>query len=389
MINLIVGQPGGGKSYEAVAFHVLPALKQGRKVITNLPLHIEAFRALDPRYVDLIVLKHSNIEKEVENFKWNMFARCFDRFKSKVVHRPFASIEDYGDEWRHPTKGSGALYVIDECHKCLPRAGTDKLVDEWFAEHRHELCDVLLITQSYGKVCKNITDSVQVLYRVKKATAFGSNTSYIRKVQDGVGGEVVNTGIRKYEPQYFPLYKSHTKSSEAGQELSATDIVPFWRRWPVMGAGLCALVLVGLLLSGKTLNPMSSAQASTVAAAAAVRPIVVASHLPPPPPPPVQLASVEQSKATSQISNKIASHPFEGLTIHITGFISSSTRWRYTFMADQNGQPAFTILQAHLEESGYIIQKLSPCSAKIIYQEKIAFYAVCDVARVGTGLAGA
>ncbi|EPW3551744.1 zonular occludens toxin domain-containing protein, partial [Pseudomonas aeruginosa] len=38
MINLILGQPGGGKSHEAVVYHVVPALNQGRKVITNLAL---------------------------------------------------------------------------------------------------------------------------------------------------------------------------------------------------------------------------------------------------------------------------------------------------------------------------------------------------------------
>jgi len=45
MIYGIVGRPGGGKSYEAVAFQVIPALKSGRKVITNLPLQIEHFVA--------------------------------------------------------------------------------------------------------------------------------------------------------------------------------------------------------------------------------------------------------------------------------------------------------------------------------------------------------
>ncbi|MHA6613038.1 zonular occludens toxin domain-containing protein [Photobacterium damselae] len=41
MINLIMGRPGGGKSYEAVVYHVLPAIQSGRMVITNLPINLD------------------------------------------------------------------------------------------------------------------------------------------------------------------------------------------------------------------------------------------------------------------------------------------------------------------------------------------------------------
>ena len=49
MINLTLGQPGGGKSYEAVAFHIIPAIEQGRKVITNLALKIDVFDQYFPK----------------------------------------------------------------------------------------------------------------------------------------------------------------------------------------------------------------------------------------------------------------------------------------------------------------------------------------------------
>jgi zona occludens toxin len=43
MINGLSGRPGSGKSYEAVVTHILPALQQGRKIVTNIPLNIEWF----------------------------------------------------------------------------------------------------------------------------------------------------------------------------------------------------------------------------------------------------------------------------------------------------------------------------------------------------------
>lgn len=386
MINLIIGQPGGGKSYEAVAFHVLPALKKGRKVITNLPLNVEAFRALDESFPALLDLRHDNHEEVIETRRWNLFHRKFDIHQVKHVHRPFSSMADYGDLWRHPETGTGPLYVIDECHLCLPRAkpGTAKEVEEWFSLHRHELADVLLITQSYGKVCKAICDMVQVLYRVKKATAFGSNDRYIRKVQDGIGGEVVNTNLRVYEPKYFGLYKSHTKSSEAGQELAANDIVPFWKRWPMIGAATCFLILAAMLLSGVSLNPMKQVHASTAHAGKVSKPAQKSQEALPGQVSdiPEGFQVVEPVKVSSQVTGKKAAHPFDGLTIHIVGFIESASRWRYSFHASQNGQTAFSMTQSHLEKSGYHIEKLSDCSAKIHYGE-ISFFAVCDTARVG------
>jgi len=57
MIDLLEGIPGSGKSYEAVVYHVLPALKNGRKVVTNLPLNVDAFAKLDARYRDLLDIR--------------------------------------------------------------------------------------------------------------------------------------------------------------------------------------------------------------------------------------------------------------------------------------------------------------------------------------------
>ena len=196
MINLLIGPPGGGKSYEAVVFHILPALKDGRKVITNLPVNVEMFLALDPAFADLL---------EVLDFSRDGSSR------------PFSQICDYGDRWRHPDSGVGPLYIIDEAHEVLPAAkigcpGVDSLIADWFATHRHEYADVLIITQHYGRVSKEVTDRVQLVYRVKKAVALGRMNSYIRKVQDGLRGEVVDQQERHYEKQYFQLYTSHTRA---------------------------------------------------------------------------------------------------------------------------------------------------------------------------------
>ena len=159
MINLLLGAPGGGKSYEAVAYHILVALMRGRKVVTNLPLQVDAFERLQPGLSDLIELRHRTLAVRPEDApKW--------------TPRPFAHVEDYADPWRHPD-GFGPLYVIDECHMCLPARDTERAVEEWFSMHRHHNVDVLLITQSYGKINAAIRDLVQMVYRVRKNVALG------------------------------------------------------------------------------------------------------------------------------------------------------------------------------------------------------------------------
>lgn len=235
MYNLLIGPPGGGKSYEAVVYHVLPTLEAGRKVITNLPLNVAEFGLIDARFPALIEL----------------------RLKSKRDGAvPFSVIEDYGDNWRDQKTGQGALYVIDECHKAIPRMpamdarADQKKVEEWYAEHRHEGADLLLMTQSYGKISKAITDSAQVLYRVKKMTSFGKAKSYIRKVQDGVRGDVMSTSERQYEKQWFKLYKSHTRSVAAVLEADARDISPAYKKWT---RAAVILLPIGLIIMAKGL----------------------------------------------------------------------------------------------------------------------------------------
>jgi zona occludens toxin len=105
---------------------------------------------------------------------------------------------------------------------------------------------------SYGKLNAAIRDLIQIVYRVRKNVALGSSGSYVRKLQGGIRGEVVNTSIRRYDGRYFPLYQSHTKSA-AGLEMGAADIIPFWRHWTFYGMGACVVAfLVVVAVRGKT-----------------------------------------------------------------------------------------------------------------------------------------
>jgi len=376
MINLLIGQPGGGKSYEATVYHVIKALNLGRKVITNLPLNLDRFDQLgfDTSLIEIRTKTLGQPPQQVPGTKDPaMFMRFMRNIGPEFLDRPFANPEDYGDTWRHPDNGSGPLYVIDECHLCLPRGATRRDVEEWYSLHRHESADVLLITQSYGKVSKSIIDLVQVCYRVKKATAFGREDKYIRKVQDGVRGEVVNTSIREYQSKYFGLYKSHTRGG--GSELAAQDIVPIWMRWPFIGAAVSFVLAFAIFgFGGVSLNPLKNGMAKEAEKPQPVRVVetvngVVVSDTAKP---------QEQDETTTVVhtSSDGPPEPFAGRGFHVVGSVKGATL-RHLFAVSQNGQIVSTLQTAELIELGYVIDQATPCAVRIAWNGA-ARWVICD-----------
>lgn len=367
MINLLIGPPGGGKSYEATVFHVLPALSKGRKVITNLPLDLGRIAQIDATYPDLIEIRTATKAVEKPAQGENRAAMIFGRTREpEFCNRAFANPEDYGDEWRHPETGSGPLYVVDECHLAMPRGGTARAVEEWYSLHRHESADVMLITQSYGKVSKSIIDLVQVCYRVKKGTAFGTANNYIRKVQDGVRGDVVNTTVRKYEKKYFGLYKSHTRGG--GEELAANDIVPIWKRWPFVGAAVVLPLSAVIYFSGGSPNilkpkpPASAPQAQNR---------VVDTP-----------AKIDAEKLPVGAQAQPEGHPFTGRTLHIAGVMKSINEQLYLFVVAQNGQAVSEVTSRDLIKLGYKVEAVTPCGVKLSL-DKWSNWIICDAPQIG------
>jgi zona occludens toxin len=397
MINLLLGLPGGGKSYEAVVFHILPALALGRKVITNLALDVEAICALHPEYRPLIEIRTATL-KEKPEVDWSKAESLFKRFgiaarEPRHNAYPFSNLEDYGDPWRHPENGSGPLYVIDECHICLPKIGTPVKVEEWFSMHRHEFADVLLITQTYGKINQAVRDIVQVCYRVKKATAFGFNTKYIRKVQDGIRGEVVNTSIREYKSQFFKFYRSNTKSG-AGVEMASQDIKPIWKNWTFIGAGLCGLTIIAMvsLIDFKhPFKPRITNEKNGTLATVDARPNSLAAapllETPKHVLPGVEARTQRAQEAGIQLPdlNPESADPFKEKGLHLVGHIKAlkdgKTFERWLFAVSQNGQYINTISSDDLAGTGYVWTAHSPCSG-VLALGKLRRPVSCDTPQI-------
>lgn len=388
MINLLLGGPGGGKSYEAVAFHVLPALKRGRKVITNLPLNIAAFEAVEPGCSSLIEIRTKTlaVAPEVhEDGGGDGFMALLGKAKaSRFVDRPFANVEDYADPWRH-FDGMGPLYIVDECHFVLPRLGTFKAVEEWFSMHRHFNVDVLLITQSAGKISQAIRDLVQVVYKVRKAIALGRSDGYIRKVLDGVNGGEISVSERKYKPEIFKLYRSHTQGLSLDEQ-GADDVSPLLVRfnrfkWVFYAVTVAAVVFA--VSRGSPFAVKSTAPIRPLSPVAGFAPGAVAAV-------PGLAASAPLSAASAAAVQEIKDdkEPFKAQGLHITGWLGGDKVRVYTFVVSANSYRLFDTTETELKKSGYTFEPLGYCVGVLHFGVKVR-YVICDAPIAGSGRSNA
>ena len=373
MINGLEGIPGSGKSYEGVVFHVLDALRRGRKVITNLPLMVDAFRALDPSYADLLELRtrpapiRGTWDADAAGRGEPAFVLFPDGHKEPAPSsaRVFGGVWDYWSDWKSEEFG-GPLFVIDECHVPLPRLGTHPHVVEWYKLHRHFNVDVLLMSQRMRGVCEEISALLGILVKVRKADILGKADHYIRKVHGGYRGAVISTDERKYRPEFFPLYKSHTQGTgmaEAGLVDVSLSIVKFKRFSRLFWVFTLAFCVWAFWPSSKA-KPIPAPRAAALPAPTPIAP------LPDP-------AGAPEPVDTDP-------EPLKGKLVHLTGWMRLGEKTIYSFAVSMGGQRIFDLRLVDLERSGYTFEPLGECAGMLRWKTKV-FPVTCDAPVLAQG----
>ncbi|MCX7504281.1 zonular occludens toxin domain-containing protein [Delftia tsuruhatensis] len=393
MINALEGIPGSGKSYEAVAYHVLPALRAGRKVITNLPLIVDAFAAIDPSWRDLIEIRTRPAPRIGD---WNAaniteheaFRLWTDREPEPQPENifTFGSVWDYYSTWRGD-KDQGPLYVIDECHVALPKLGTPDAVVQWFKLHRHYNAEVLLMTQSFRDINQPIAQLVATMIKCRKADILGNADEYIRKVHAGYRGAVIQTDRRKYESKYFGLYKSNTQSSGSA-ESKAQDVSPMivkFKRftWLFWGFAIAYMVYAFWPEDGKNVwghKTAPAAKKSATSVPVQVQHAPAAQHAHQGPAQAQQQPLLEsQPPAAPEIKD-----PLYGKLLHMTGDLSKAGRDQITFVVSSEGRRVFDVTSDDLREAGYKVQRLANCMVTVTYQSVVR-PVTCDAPYTASG----
>lgn len=367
MIQGIEGIPGSGKSYEAVTFHILPALRRGRKVITNLPLNTEQIFAVNPDYLNLL---------EIRRFPQRIYgdwdADAAGRGEYAFVVRGngqseapledatvFGTVWDYYDTWRD-AEGKGALFVIDECHVALPKLGTDKQVIQWFKLSRHFGIDVVLLTQNFRDISSSIASLMAVLIRLRKADILGKS-GYIRKVYGGFRGALIETQQREYKPEFFYFYKSHTQGGEV-KEASLTDVTPFlvkFNRFKWLWLGLGSIFVIWAFVPKKDQNFLGVKApdlSSKPSSSSIYVPSPSGSHTPAP--------------KSSPTPSPAPLEPLMGKELHIVGSISTASRKIVALVVSDGTRRLFDLTSDDLTAMGYTFTPLANCSAWLDYKAK-------------------
>jgi zona occludens toxin len=396
MINGLEGIPGSGKSYEAVVYHVLPALQKGRLIITNLPLLVEMFAAVNPDYRDLIELRtrtqpiRGTWDAERVDDKGN--GNAFELFEDGHTEKPevkvsiFGHVWDYWTEWKHPKTGQGPLFIIDECHVGMPKLGTDPQVIEWYKLHRHFNADVLLGTQNFRDMNSSIAGLLAILIKVRKADILGKVDHYIRKTHGGYRGGVVSTEERKYKPEFFKFYKSHTQGNSVG-ESAAQDMAPFIVKFNRFKWGVFAVAAVATVWAVGPEPDKPKAAVKRPAAASLVQASSAGHGITRAVADPVSTVTSMVGKQASDQPTGINEFPepygLKGL--HVVGQITMKGKTVYVLAVSQNGMQVTTVTSSELQEIGYKWKALTDCAASLQWKEKVRAL-TCDSPQVTMAL---
>lgn len=394
MINGLEGIPGSGKSYESAVFQVLVSLREGRKVITNLPLVVDAYAAIDPGYRELIEIRRAPAPVRGT---WDAArvdpdtgkGEAFELFADGHVEPPsdsatvFGTVWCYYSEWRHPKTGRGPLFVIDECHVPMPKIGTDKHVVQYYKLSRHFGSDVLLATQKFRDMCQDIAGLMAMVIKVRKADVLGRPNEYIRKVHAGYRGAVIQESIRKYEPHFFALYKSHTQGN-AVLEAGASDVSPLsvkLRRWTRAMWAVSAVACVAAYFfwsrnpaAPAPAKPAAIAQGSVSVAAEGKGPAMLKAAS-------EGSASVADGKPSMQDG---LPEPYAGLKLHLTGCMRARGSHLCTFAVADGGRRVNQVTSAELVAAGYKWEARGDCVGWLSWGGSVKTV-VCDAPEAATG----
>lgn len=182
-LNFYCGSPGAGKSYHVVRYVIIPALKDKRNILTNLPLKLKEIYEAHPELKDQ--------DNEV---------RIIDKDKIQNIH-----LEVDKEEY------AGWLIVIDEAHDFWP--SYQQIIDvdfrSWLSQHRHKFQDLILITQDFTNVNKFVRSMVKERFEFEKNDSKGFEKSYMQDFYLGSSKKRAKREIHRYDPVFFEFYYSH------------------------------------------------------------------------------------------------------------------------------------------------------------------------------------
>lgn len=232
-----IGLPGSGKSYLAVSEDIVPALKRGRKVVTNIPL--------DPMMISLIWrIPQGQVDECLKILDDDEMAESFwyGSIDSKELVQGWRGPQD--DKGAH----QGALVVYDEIQRAFSaqkwseseKNGRRSRMRDWLSHHRHIGADLVWLSQAENLVDSAVRGLTEYQVYTQKlglpswvpmygGTRFRSRTFL---VTDGkaIIDETLSSQVFQLDPKVYRCYKSFEVEG-SGQHSRSAAVIPAAAKW--------------------------------------------------------------------------------------------------------------------------------------------------------------
>ena len=249
------GLPRSGKSFEAVAKHLIPALKKGRHCYVRID---------ELNYEQLARLAGIDIDQ------CNQILHHLDESQILTI-----------DQIEIPI---GSLVIIDELQNYFPDTGRRPLspgVTKFVAEHGHKGLDIVFMGQDLKDCHKIWRRRVDTKILFSKLDMLGSK-KYNWSLSKAIAPEKfkhVSSGTADYDPSIFGSYKSFESGAEVAQTYDDKRR-SIWsnkafRRWiPLFGVILIVAIiyLFNLFKGGGLANSINGNKAAAPVASAVAPP---------------------------------------------------------------------------------------------------------------------
>lgn len=243
-INAYTGLMGSGKTYEVVLSVVLPAIKSGRDVVTNI-------RGLQ---YDLIC---AHLKEPDEGREFGKIRVVNNEDVQGGDFFPVYNDKDQKFDYTSATVVQpGDLVAIDEAWR--PWGTDSKCIKNhmsFFREHRQCVnaqgvsCDLVAITQDIGDIHRLLKAVIEMSLRFTKLKTLGLSKRYRVEVYEGsrlYKTKLTTWNTRSYNKAIFPLYKSYASETGSGVEKIIDSRQNIFRS----GAFLLPVVLAVVFIGG-------------------------------------------------------------------------------------------------------------------------------------------
>lgn len=229
-IDAYTGLPRSGKSYSVVKNVILPSLREGRHVYTNIPL----------------------TEALTSEFPEQIHPLASDWFKDMDLCDQFPP---------------GAVVILDELWRRWPSGMKTNMVNfkdkEFLAEHGHNVDEfgnttrVVLVSQDLSQIAAFARELVAMTYRMTKLDSVGADSRFRVDIYRGAvtgqrppKSQLTRSVFDKYEADVWKYYKSSTKSQtgEVGNESRADQRANIWKSPWLIASFVAPVVAIPFLL---------------------------------------------------------------------------------------------------------------------------------------------